>query len=103
LISLLQRARQPTARPGGWRKSRRRPRALIIIVAVLVQGAATLDAQPLYCSPWQGITTCSSPDGYVSHETEWQGRTNGWDNRGETWSTSRRRDIETTTGTPPEH
>jgi hypothetical protein len=33
----------------------------------------------------------------VSHETEWQGSTNGWDNRGDTWSTSRWRDIETTT------
>jgi hypothetical protein len=33
----------------------------------------------------------------VSHETEWQGRTNGWDNQGDQWSTSRWRDMETTT------
>jgi hypothetical protein len=59
-------------------------------------------ADPLYCSRWQGLTTCSSPDGYVSHETQWQGRTNGWDNRGDTWSTSRWQDFETTTVERPE-
>ena len=31
----------------------------------------------VYCSTWQGIRTCSSPDGYVSHETQWQGVTTG--------------------------
>jgi hypothetical protein len=59
-------------------------------------------ADPLYCSRWQGLTNGSSPDGYVSHETQWQGRTNGWDNRGDTWSTSRWQDFETTTVERPE-
>jgi hypothetical protein len=49
-----------------------------------------------------GVRTCQDAHGYVSHETEWQGRTNGWDNRGDTWSTSHWRDNETTTLTPPE-
>jgi hypothetical protein len=58
---------------------------------------------PLYCSRWRGLTTCSSPDGYVSHETQWQGRTNGYDNQGDRWTTSRWQDRETTTVTlPPE-
>jgi hypothetical protein len=42
-------------------------RAAIIVIA-------------LTCSTWQGITTCSSPDGYVSHETTWNGITTGDDN-----------------------
>jgi hypothetical protein len=43
------------------------------------------------------------PDGYVSHETQWQGRTNGYDNQGDRWTTSRWQDRETTTVTlPPE-
>src|SRR4029077_241897 len=52
---------------------------------------------PLYCSRWRGLTTCSSPNGYVSHETQWQGRTNGWDNRGDTWSTRLRAEFCTDT------
>jgi hypothetical protein len=39
-------------------------------------------AETLTCSTWQGITTCSSPDGYVNHETQWQGFTIGEDNHG---------------------
>jgi hypothetical protein len=39
----------------------------------------------------------------VSHETQWQGRTNGYDNQGDRWTTSRWQDRETTTVTvPPE-
>jgi hypothetical protein len=57
-------------------------------------------AETLYCSTWQGITTCSSPGDYVSHETEWQGRTNGWDDQGNRWSTSRWRDTDITTVEP---
>jgi hypothetical protein len=30
-------------------------------------------ADPIYCSTWPPITTCSSPGGYVSHETQWTG------------------------------
>jgi len=38
---------------------------------------------------------------YVSHETEWMGRTNGWDSDGARWSTSRSNGIDTTTVEPP--
>jgi hypothetical protein len=81
----------------GARKERL-TRTIIVVAALTGPGPALAD--PLYCSTWQGIHTCSSPDGYVSHETQWQGRTNGWDNRGDTWSTRRWRDNETTTITP---
>jgi hypothetical protein len=60
-----------------------------------------VDADPLYCSTWQQITTCSSPDGYVSHESQWQGVTSGDDNQGNRWTTSRWRDTTITTVTPP--
>jgi hypothetical protein len=50
---------------------------------------------------WQGIRTCSSPDGYVSHESTWQGMTTGDDNQGNRWTTSRWRDGTITTVTPP--
>jgi hypothetical protein len=82
------------------------PLAWLAGVAALVQSTGALDAaalaEQITCTCWQDITTCTSPDGYTSHETEWQGRTNGWDNRGNAWSTSRWRDNETTTITPPE-
>ena len=54
------------------------------IIASLVS-VASIDpalAQPLYCSVWQGIRTCSSPGGYVSHESVWNGITTGDDNQG---------------------
>jgi hypothetical protein len=60
-----------------------------LVVAALIQSSATLDADTLICSTWQGIRTCSSPGGYVSHETQWQDRTYGSDNGGTRWSTSR--------------
>jgi hypothetical protein len=53
------------------------------------------------CSIWQGVRTCSGPDGYVSHESTWNGITTGDDNQGDRWTTSRWRDIETTTGRLP--
>jgi hypothetical protein len=55
----------------------------------------------LTCSTWNGIRTCSSPDGYLSHESTWNGITTGDDNRGDRWTTSRWRNT-TTTVTPPE-
>jgi hypothetical protein len=58
---------------------------------------AALGSATLLCSTWQGIRTCSSPDGYVSHESTWQGLTTGDDNQGNRWTTSRWRDMETTT------
>ena len=71
-----------------------------IIAAVFVSVAGPASAEPVYCSVWQGIRTCSSPDGYVSHETTWNGMTTGDDNRGNRWTTSRWRDQEITTSTP---
>ena len=71
-------------------------RALIAVAAALTS-MTSASADTLTCSDWQGIRTCSSPGGYVSHETQWQGRTYGSDNRGDTWSTSRWQGIETTT------
>ena len=46
-------------------------RSLIVVAAVLT------------CSTWQGVRTCSSPDGYVSHESTWSGITTGDDNQGD--------------------
>jgi hypothetical protein len=48
-----------------------------------------LIAVALVCSTWQGIRTCQDEHGYVSRETEWQGRTTGSDNQGNDWSTYR--------------
>jgi hypothetical protein len=70
-----------------------------IVAVVLVHSTATVDAETLTCSTFQGIRTCSGTNGYMSHETEWQGFTIGDDNQGNRWSTSRWRDNETTTTT----
>jgi hypothetical protein len=43
----------------------------------------------LICSTWQEIRTCSSPDGYLSTETQWQDMTFGQDNRDDHWTTTR--------------
>jgi hypothetical protein len=77
-------------------------RAIIILTAAFAQGTIPLGAETLTCSTWQGITTCSSPGGYVSHESTWQRLTTGDYNQGDRWTTSRWRDMETTTGTTPE-
>ena len=73
-----------------------------LIAAVLVQRTVPLDAETLTCSTWQGIRTCSSPDGYVSHESTWNGITTGDDNQGDHWTTSTWMDSETTTVEPRE-
>lgn len=39
----------------------------------------------IYCSVWQGVRTCSGTDGYLSRESQWQGRTYGDDNQGNSW------------------
>jgi hypothetical protein len=75
---------------------------IIVAVVVLAALAHASIADTLTCSTWNGIRTCSSPNGYVSHETEWQGFKTGDDNQGNRWTTSRWRDIETTTVTPPQ-
>jgi hypothetical protein len=40
-----------------------RPLVWIGLVAPVLVHTGTVDADPLYCSTWQQITTCSSPDG----------------------------------------
>ncbi len=50
----------------------------------------------LTCSVWQGIRTCSGPDGYVSHESTRMGVTAGEDSDGDRWSSSRWLGVETT-------
>jgi hypothetical protein len=74
-------------------------RAVIILAIALAHSTAAM-GQTLTCSTWQGVRTCQDAHGYVSHETEWMGRTNGWDNQGDRWSTSRWRDFTTTTVEP---
>jgi hypothetical protein len=71
-----------------------------IIAAVFVSIAGPVVADPVYCSVWQGIRTCSGPDDYHSTETQWQGLVTGQDSDGNRWTRSRWRDIETTTVAP---
>ena len=73
---------------------------MVRIALFFVVTVAPASAQPITCSTWQGMRTCTSPDGYVSHETQWQGMTSGSDNQGNRWSTSKWLDNETTTVTP---
>lgn len=66
-------------------RDRGRMRTLIAAVAVLT------------CPVWQGIRTCSGPDGDVSHESTRMGVTTGGDSEGDRWSSSRWLGVETTT------
>jgi hypothetical protein len=52
------------------------------------------------CSTWQQITTCAGPDGYVGHETTWNGITTGDDNQGGKWTRSEWQGREIITVTP---
>jgi len=69
-----------------------------VIVTIVVFNIASTSAEPVTCSTWNGIRTCTGPGGYVSHETTWNGITTGDDNRGGKRTSWRWRDIETTTG-----
>ena len=71
---------------------------IALFIGIMIAPAS---AETITCSTWQDIRTCTSPDGYVSHENTWQGVTTGYDNQGDRWTTSRWRDLETTTGEPP--
>jgi hypothetical protein len=74
---------------------------IIIIYAIAtVCGTAAVVAQPTYCSTFAGVRTCSSPGGYVSHESTWNGITTGDDNAGDRWSSWRWRDTDITTVEP---
>ena len=75
-------------------------RAVIIAVAAALASMTPALAGTLTCTDWQSIRTCSSPGGYTSHETQWQGMTFGDDSEGNKWTTSRWQWIETTTITP---
>jgi hypothetical protein len=54
----------------------------------------------IMCSTWQQITTCAGPDGYVGHETTWNGITTGDDNQGGKWTRSEWQGREIITVTP---
>jgi hypothetical protein len=51
------------------------------VVTTIIMYAITAPALADTCSTWQQITTCSSPGGYVSRESQWQGVTTGDDNQ----------------------
>jgi hypothetical protein len=70
--------------------------------AVAALGSASVRAQPLYCSRWLDITTCSSPGGYTSTVTQWQGLTSGQDSDGNRVWRSHWHGFETTAVRPPE-
>jgi hypothetical protein len=70
-----------------------------IIVAVVML-AALAHADTVTCSTWQQITTCAGPDGYVIHETTWNGITTGDDNQGGKWTRSEWQGREIITVTP---
>lgn len=69
-----------------WQLMRRAPTWLLIVI---VGGAflfAKAHGETLTCSTWQQVRTCLGDHGYVSHESTWQGRTNGYDTNGSEWS-----------------
>ena len=74
---------------------------LVSVGALLAPSMLPASGETLYCTDWQGIRTCSSPDGRVSHELQWQGMTFGQDSDGNRWTTSRWRDTTITTVEPP--
>jgi hypothetical protein len=76
----------------------------MIRIAILLVYASISPAlaDTVTCSTFAGVRTCSSPGGYVSHESTWNGITTGDDNQGNRWTTSLWRDNETTSVTPPE-
>jgi hypothetical protein len=78
-------------------------RSLIVIIASMLAALAHSPtfAETLYCSTWQGIRTCSSPDGYRSTEWSRDGMRFGQDSDGYRWTTSRWRDTTITTLKPP--
>jgi hypothetical protein len=73
---------------------------MIRIALFVALTIAPASAETLTCSTWQGTRTCTSPDGYVSRESTWNGLTTGDDNRGDRWSTSKWLDNETIAVTP---
>jgi hypothetical protein len=72
-------------------------RRFTIAAGVIIAALGPAEAKSLTCSTWNGIRTCSSPEGYSSTETQWQGLTTGQDSDGRRWTTSRWMGVETTT------
>ena len=56
-----------------------------LITAAALAGVLPASAGTLHCSEWNGIRTCTGPDGYRARESTWNGITTGEDNRGTTW------------------
>ena len=75
---------------------------IAFVIAALIGVTNSALADTLTRSTFTGVQTCLGGDGYVSHESTWNEVTIGDDNRGSRWTTSRWRDIETTTGKLPE-
>jgi hypothetical protein len=70
---------------------------LAIVIAALI-GVSPALADPVYCSTsFQGYRVCQDSQGYRSTEWDRNGMTFGRDSDGRRWSTSRWRDMETTT------
>lgn len=73
---------------------------VVILIAVWLTCAFNAHGETLTCSTWMNDRTCFGPHGYESHETQWQGRTHGYDTNGDEWSIDRWQDQETITVTP---
>ena len=50
---------------------------LVSVRTLLAPSMPAVSGETLYCTDWQGIRTCSSPDGRVSNELQRQGMTFG--------------------------
>jgi hypothetical protein len=79
-----------------------RPLAWLGLIAVALIGVTPALADPLYCSTsFQGYRVCQDSHGYRSTEWDRDGMTIGQDSDGRRWTTSRWRDMETTTVEQP--
>jgi hypothetical protein len=67
---------------------------IAVVIIACITPALT---ETLTCSTFQGIRTWLWHQRLREPRNRMAGQHHGWDNRGDTWSTSRWRDIETTT------
>jgi hypothetical protein len=91
-------------RPQRAAMSGRAMRALraLIVIGTALACAIPAHAQTMTCSTsFQGYRVCQDSHGYRSTEWDRDGMRFGQDNQGDRWTTSRWRDMETTTITPP--
>jgi hypothetical protein len=75
-------------------------RLCVALVSLVAAYGPALAGEPVTCSTWNGVRTCSGSDGYLSRESTWNGVTTGDDNRGRRWTTSRWMGVDTTTIEP---